>query len=41
MPPIEWLRKQGIKTQETRLGRETSTGRIAVFADVANEAWAR
>ncbi len=31
---VEWLRKQGIKTQETRLGRETSAGRIAVFADV-------
>ena len=28
------LRKQGIKTQETRLGRETSAGRIAVYADV-------
>ena len=31
---VEWLRKQGIKTQETRLGRETSAGRIAVYADV-------
>ncbi len=30
---IEWLRKQGIKTQETRLGRETSAGRIAVYTD--------
>ncbi|HEX3998133.1 MAG TPA: translation elongation factor Ts [Pirellulales bacterium] len=30
----EHLRKQGRKTQETRLGRETSTGRIAVYADV-------
>jgi elongation factor Ts len=30
----EFLRKQGKKTQETRIGRETSTGRIAVFADV-------
>jgi elongation factor Ts len=30
---VEWLRKQGIKTQETRLGRETSAGRIAVHAD--------
>jgi elongation factor Ts len=28
------LRKQGRKTQETRIGRETTTGRIAVFADV-------
>ena len=32
---FEYLRKQGIKTQETRLGRETSAGRIAVFADIA------
>lgn len=31
---IEWLRKQGIKTKETRIGRETSAGRIAVYADV-------
>lgn len=31
---VEWLRKQGIKTQETRLGRETSAGRIAVYADI-------
>jgi elongation factor Ts len=31
---VDWLRKQGIKTQETRLGRDTSAGRIAVFADV-------
>ncbi len=30
----EKLRKEGKKTQETRLGRETSTGRIAIFADV-------
>lgn len=30
---VDWLRKQGIKTQETRLGRETSAGRIAVYAD--------
>jgi len=30
----EHLRKQGRKTQETRIGRETSTGRIAIFADV-------
>ncbi len=34
---VEWLRKQGIKTQETRLGRETSTGRIAVFIDPAKK----
>src|SRR6185503_11089198 len=32
---IEFLRKQGIKTKETRIGRETSAGRIAVYADVA------
>jgi elongation factor Ts len=32
---VDWLRKQGIKTQETRLGRDTAAGRIAVFADVA------
>ena len=31
---VDWLRKQGIKTKETRLGRETSAGRIAVYADV-------
>jgi elongation factor Ts len=30
----EHLRKQGRKTQETRIGRETSTGRIAIYADV-------
>lgn len=30
---VEWLRKQGIKTRETRLGRDTSAGRIAVYAD--------
>src|SRR5262249_31060658 len=32
---VDWLRKQGIKTKETRIGRETSAGRIAVHADVA------
>ena len=32
---VDWLRKQGIKTKETRLGRETSAGRIAVFTDFA------
>ncbi len=32
---VDWLRKQGIKTKETRLGRETAAGRIAVFADFA------
>jgi elongation factor Ts len=32
---LEHLRKQGIKTKETRLGRETSAGRIAVYTDFA------
>lgn len=32
---IRWLREQGIKTQETRLGRETGAGRIAVYVDLA------
>lgn len=32
---VDWLRKQGIKTKETRLGRETSAGRIAVYSDFA------
>lgn len=32
---VEALRKQGIKTKETRIGRETSAGRIAVYADMA------
>lgn len=32
---VDWLRKQGIKTKETRIGRETAAGRIAVFADHA------
>jgi elongation factor Ts len=31
---IRWLREQGIKTQETRLGRETGAGRIAVYVDL-------
>ncbi|HEY1598270.1 MAG TPA: translation elongation factor Ts [Pirellulales bacterium] len=31
---VSWLRKQGIKTQETRIGRETAAGRIAVYADM-------
>ncbi len=35
---VEWLRKQGIKTQETRLGRETSAGRIAVYVDASGAA---
>jgi len=32
---VEWLRKQGIKTQALRADRETSTGRLAVYADPA------
>ena len=32
---VEWLRKQGIKTQSMRADRETSCGRLAVFADAA------
>ena len=28
---VEWLRKEGVKTQETRLGRDTSQGRLAYF----------
>jgi elongation factor Ts len=36
----EHLRKQGRKTQETRIGRETSTGRIAIYADVEKGAGA-
>lgn len=31
---IEWLRKQGIKTQAMRADREMSTGRLAVFTDL-------
>ncbi len=30
---VEWLRKQGIKTQAMKADRETSTGRLAVYAD--------
>ncbi len=32
---IDWLRKQGKKTMESRSGRETSSGRMAVHADLA------
>ena len=32
---VEWLRKQGVKTQALRADRETSTGRLAVYADPA------
>lgn len=31
---IEWLRKQGIKTQALRSDREMSTGRLAVYTDL-------
>jgi elongation factor Ts len=34
---IRWLREQGIKTQETRLGRETGAGRIAVYVDLVKK----
>ena len=30
---VDWLRKQGIKTAETRVGRETSAGRVAIHID--------
>jgi elongation factor Ts len=32
---VDWLRKQGIKTQALRADRETSCGRLAVYADPA------
>ena len=32
---VEWLRKQGVKTQATRVDRETSTGRLAVYTDIS------
>jgi elongation factor Ts len=32
---VEWLRKQGVKTQALRADREMSTGRLAVYADAA------
>jgi elongation factor Ts len=32
---VERIRKDGIKTKETRIGRETSAGRVAVFTDFA------
>ncbi|MFM9059275.1 MAG: translation elongation factor Ts [Planctomycetaceae bacterium] len=32
---VEWLRKQGIKTQSLRADRETSCGRLAVYTDAA------
>jgi elongation factor Ts len=32
---VDWLRKQGIKTQSLRADRETSCGRLAVYTDPA------
>jgi elongation factor Ts len=32
---VEWLRKQGVKTQAMRSDRETSTGRLAVYTDLS------
>jgi elongation factor Ts len=32
---VDWLRKQGIKTQALRADRETSTGRLAVYTDLS------
>ena len=32
---VDWLRKQGIKTQAMRADRETSCGRLAVYTDPA------
>jgi elongation factor Ts len=32
---VEWLRKQGVKTQAMRADRETSTGRLAVYTDLS------
>jgi elongation factor Ts len=32
---VDWLRKQGIKTQSLRADRETSCGRLAVYTDTA------
>ena len=32
---VDWLRKQGIKTQSMRADRETSCGRLAVYTDTA------
>jgi elongation factor Ts len=31
---VDWLRKQGLKTLEKRAGRETSFGRMGLFADM-------
>jgi len=32
---VDWLRKQGVKTQSMRADRETSCGRLAVYTDAA------
>jgi elongation factor Ts len=34
---VDWLRKQGIKTQALRADRETSTGRLAIYCDLARK----
>ena len=34
---VDWLRKQGIKTQALRADRETSTGRLAIYTDLARK----
>ncbi|HEY2841548.1 MAG TPA: translation elongation factor Ts [Pirellulales bacterium] len=34
---ITLIRKQGVKTQETRVGRETNCGRIAIYIDSAKK----
>ena len=31
---VDWLRKQGVKTQAMRADRETSMGRLAIFTDL-------
>ena len=31
---VDWLRKQGLKTMESRSGRETTFGRMGLFADM-------
>jgi elongation factor Ts len=31
---VDWLRKQGLKTLEKRVGRETDFGRMGIFADL-------
>jgi elongation factor Ts len=34
---VDWLRKQGKKTMESRAGRETTSGRIAMYVDTAKK----